>query len=329
MDAADATMGATPGASVFLPLGAQAAGERPALQAMGNATGRVGLFVGGYFALGLGFGVFRAALAVLGVGLDGSGDRILVFLLAAFFGWGLLLAAERARATELQPLGIVAASGATTFFAVSAASFGAALGFGPRGVVWMVVLVALPISAAVLLWLPHPVLGLNVAVGCIAFVILAPLGDSGRSVAGGKALFLAAILATLAVTVDLRTRSRAGSLLHYSALVALVLAKIILVVELEGAVAPMVLAGLGVAELLVSLVFRRRSWALDGWVTLVLAGFLLLGVSITDAVVGSFGGAIVVAPLVALAWTVQRDGDRLRTTLFAVLPDDWRATFPV
>jgi hypothetical protein len=222
----------------------------------------------------------------------------------------------------------MAAFGSAFYVAMAAGSAAVAAGAEGKGIFWAVVATSLPYAMAVLLWQPHPLLGLNVAVAATAFVVAAPIGDGGTAVASGKAVLLAATLATLAVIVDLRTRSRAGSLLHHSAVVVLLVAKLLLASQLEGLEPVGVIAGLAVAEIFVALMMRRRSWAVSGWVTLGLTMVAALGAAPAEALLGSVAGGVVAIPLGLAAFTLQSRGEDARRTVLAALPREVAASFP-
>jgi hypothetical protein len=287
-----------------------------------NPTGRIGLFVGGYFALGLVYAAFEGVSELLG------SASLLVAVLAGALAGGMLHVADRTRATELEPLGIIAAFGSTLYVALAVTYLGRSTGADGSLLFWTVVLASLPVALATLLWMPHPILGANVAVAVAVFVIAAPLGDDGESIPGGKALLLGLVLAALAVIVDLRTASRAGSLLHYSAVAVLAVAKLIIGIELDALIGGGVIAGLAVGELGVALLMRRRSWAVSAWVTLVLAGAIAAGASLAGALAGSTVAGIVAVPLIYVALNLQRHGEEVRAMLLAALPTDLAASFP-
>jgi hypothetical protein len=190
------------------------------------------------------------------------------------------------------------------------------------------VLVAVPGALATLLWMPHPILGANVAIGVAAGVLGAPLGAIGLSVAGAKALVLALVLAAVATIVDLRTRSRAGSLLHYTAVAAFAVADLVIGLRLEDIAAGLVIASLALGQLVLALLLRRRSWAVSGWVTLAMALLSLLGATPDEALLGSATAGIAAVPLVALALQLQRHGEQVRRTLLAAVPEELAGSFP-
>jgi hypothetical protein len=287
-----------------------------------DTTARVGLFLGGYFALAFAFAVYGGLTSALG------DHDLLRFLLAGAFAAGALWWADRARGSELDALAVMAAFGSTAFVTLATTHLASSTGADGRLLFWTVTLVALPVAVATLLWMPHPILGINVAVGAAVLVIAAPLGSAGESVPGGKALLLALLLTGLAVAVDLRTRSRAGSLLHYSAVAVLAVAKLLLGIDLGTLVVALLLTGFAVAELAVSLLLRRRSWAVSGWVTLAVAVLTATGASVVSAVLGSVTAGLAAVPLIAAAIALHRDGERLRRMLLDALPLDLAATFP-
>jgi hypothetical protein len=285
-------------------------------------AGRVGLFVGGYLALGGAWVAFLAFTALVG------GNRIVVGVAAGAVAVGLVQLAERWRDTELDPLAVMAAFGSSLYLAHAAADVFGAVGADGRLLVWAVVLVAVPAALATLLWMPHPILGANVAVGVTVGVIAVPLGELGLSVAGAKALVLALLLATVATIVDLRTRSRAGSLLHYSAVAAFAVADLVIGIRLDDIATGLVIASLALGQLALALLLRRRSWAVSGWVTFTMALLSVLGASASDAVLGSITTGIAAVPLIALALQLQRHGELVRWTLLDALPPDVAAAFP-
>ncbi|MDP1819252.1 MAG: hypothetical protein Q8K58_05085 [Acidimicrobiales bacterium] len=286
-----------------------------------NPAGRAGLFAGGYLALAVAAGAHAGLASLL------SGAAFLRAVLAGGLAIGMLHVADRSRATELEPFGVVAAFGSTIWFTLAVADLGRATGADGPLLFWAVVLVALPVSVATLLWLPHPILGINVAVGAAVFVIAAPLGD-GRSAPGAKALLLGIVLLGLALVVDLRTSSRAGSLLHYAAIAVLSVAKLMIGIELDPLLAAGAIAALGLGELVVGIVLRRRSWAVSAWVTSVLAGSVVL-VSIAGGALAeeTFAG-LVALPLLYVALLVHREGDVVRHLAFDALPPPLVARLP-
>jgi hypothetical protein len=287
-----------------------------------NPVGRIGLFVAGYFGLGLMWGLYRLAVAALG-----DADLLLAAVAGALAG-GLLKVADATRGRELEPLGIMAAFGSTIYVALAAAHLGGSTGADGDLLFWTVLAVAVPTSIATLLWLPHPILGINVAVGAAVFAVRAPVGDGGLSEVGGKALLLAFLLTSVGCLVDLHTGSRSGSVLHYSGVAALAFAKLIIGIELDALVGGGILAILGLGELGIALLWRRRSWAVSGWVTVLLATVVGLGASVAAALTGGLLAAVLAVPLGALALTMQRHGEELRWVVLDALPEDLAATFP-
>jgi hypothetical protein len=285
-------------------------------------AGRIGLFVGGYLVLGTVWVVFATFAAIVG------GNRLLVGLAAAAVAVGMVQLAEQWRDTQYDPLAVMAAFGSTLYLAYAAANVLGAAGADGRLLFWSVLLIAVPAALAMLLWMPHPILGANVALGVTVGVIGAPLGELGLSVAGAKALVLALVLAAMAAIVDLRTRSRAGSLLHYSAVAAFAVADLIIGIKLDDIATGLVVASLALGQLALALLLRRRSWAVSGWVTFTMALLSVLGASASDALFGSLVSGVAAVPLIALALQVQRHGERLRWTLLEAMPDDLAATFP-
>lgn len=287
-----------------------------------QAAGRIGLFVGGYLALG----AVWAAFAVFGTIV--GGNRLLVGLAAAGVAAGMVQLAMRWRGTQYDPLAVMAACGASLYVALAAARLLGAVGADGRLLFWSVVLVAVPSALSLLLWMPHPILGANVAAGIAISVIAAPLGDLGLSVVGAKALVLALVLSAVATIVDLRTRSRAGSLLHYSAVAAFALADLVIGITLDDVATGLVIASLALGQLAISLLLRRRSWAVSGWVTFAMALLSVLGASATDAVLGSVAAGIAALPLIALALQLQRHGERMRGVLLDAMPGRLADAFP-
>jgi hypothetical protein len=293
-----------------------------AAEPTGQATARIGLFVGGYFALAFAFGVH-------GLLADALGDvDLLQAALAGAFAGGLLWWADRARGTDLDALAVMAAFGSTAFVTLTTAHLASSTGADGRFLFWTVTVVALPVAVATLLWMPHPVLGINVALGAAVLVIASPLGSAGASVPAGKALLLALVLAGLAVAVDLRTRSRAGSLLHYSAVAVLAVAELLLGIDLDAVVVAPVLTAIAVAELVLALLLRRRSWAVSAWITLAVAVLTACGASVLGAALGGLTAVLAAVPLVATALALQREGEQLRALLLDALPPDLAASFP-
>jgi hypothetical protein len=181
---------------------------------------------------------------------------------------------------------------------------------------------------AILLWLPHPVLGVNVGVGIVAAVIAARLPNDGISLVASKALLIGVALLLLGVVVDARTRSRAGSALHYMGVIAMAVGKVAAFNALGGAEGLGVAATLASLELVVALVDRRRSWAYSAWITLEFVALGLFGLA--------FGGTAInadtlgfVAPLLVLgAVLVQRRQEGVRQRILASLPPGVAGRFP-
>lgn len=285
-------------------------------------AGRIGLFVGGYLALGAAWTAFATFVAIVG------GNRLLVGLAASGVAVGMVQLAERWRDTQYDPLAVMAAFGSSLYLAYAVANILGAAGAEGRLLFWAVVLVVVPATLSMLLWMPHPILGANVAVGVAVGVIAAPLGDLGLSVVGAKALVLALLLSALATIVDLRTRSRAGSLLHYSAVAAFALADLIIGIKLDDVATGLVIASLALGQLAIALLLRRRSWAVSGWVTFAMALLSVLGASASEALLGSVAAGIAAIPLIALALQLQRHGEQVRWLLLDAMPEDLAAAFP-
>jgi hypothetical protein len=222
----------------------------------------------------------------------------------------------------------MAAFGSTIYVALAAAHLAGSTGTDGGLLFWTVLAVVVPTSIATLLWLPHPILGVNVAVGAAVFAARAPVGHGGLAEVGGKALLLAFVLTSIGCLVDLHTGTRGGSVLHYSGVAVLAVAKLIIGIELDALVGGGVLAILGLGELGIALLWRRRSWAVSGWVTVLLAAIVVLGASVSAALSGGLLAALLAVPLGWLALTMQRRGEDLRAVVLGALPEDLAATFP-
>lgn len=314
------------GTWMWSPTGAQPA----PLPTRKNTAGRAGLFVGGYFALGLVQTMFwmLASIFVSEDGL-GSGSRIgwvVVSGIAAGFVAGLLWIMRKWRTPDLEPLAVMAAFGSFTYAGIASGGLAYGVGLDGFALFWSVVLVAVPFGLATMFWMPHPFLGLNVGFATAAAVIAAPLG-SAEFIGPAKALLLGAVLASLALVVDVRTRSRAGSLLHYFAVVALAVAKVWLAGLLDPVAAIGIVSGLAYAELLVAIVMKRRSWSYSAWITIEL--LLVALVVVVSPVPLSFDLLGWVAPVVIVgAVVLQRREEAIRNRILAGLPPDVAARMP-
>jgi hypothetical protein len=301
----------------------------PVVAGRRDVVGRAGLFVAGYFLLGL---VNTLFWSVLGGTIDETHERgpqlMVTVVAAAALAGALLFVAQRWRATPVEPLGIMAAVGSIEYLALSIGVLGYELGLTGKPLFWLVVLTVLPVSLAILLWLPHPLLGVTVAIATLLAVVAAPLGDGLESSVAGKSLLLGVLFAAMAIIVDLRTRSRAASVLHYAGVLALVVAKVAIVNDLGAALGYATLSTVALAELAIALLLRRRSWAYSGWVTLELSMAGLLATALaTSPVSRDILGAV--APLLLVgAIVMQRREDRWRRRLLAAMPPDLAERFP-
>lgn len=285
-----------------------------------SRTGRIGLFVGGFFAL---FLVSSISGTIVSNFLDDGAStpaRTVAALVTASFAGGLLLVARRWRHGELEPLAVMAAFGATGYVAQTVQIAADTAGMSGDQTFWAVVLASLVSGVAILLWLPHPVLGVSVGLAAIVAAVAAPVGWDGPGSVSTRAFLLAAFLLVLALVVDLRTRSRAGSFLHYEAVVALVVAKIAFASAVEWYVSLPIILGMGIVELFVALVDRRRSWGFSAWVTIQLAlvGYVAVvfgWVGIDWGIFGLPAPAILVA-----AFVLQRREEQFRGQLVELLP---------
>jgi hypothetical protein len=292
-----------------------------------DVVGRMGLFVGGWFALGaVHAGYATAASWLVGFGVDAPQDLPPAELapaavVAVVFAAGLLAITAVTKGRPAEPLGVISASGSIPYVGLATG-----LGLYSGGVegnllFWLVVGTVSASSVALLLWVPHPFLGVNAALATTVGVVALPIGSGAgpAAVTVLKALLLGFALVSLAFVVEVRSRSRAGSVLHYGAVAAFAVAEVVSYHRFGPAPGAAILLELGILALLFGLVARRRSWSFLGWLTLEFCLFALLRALFgLDLDLTSLGIAAI--GLIGLALTAQRYQHRLRSALLSGLP---------
>jgi hypothetical protein len=297
--------------------------------ATAGVAGRAGMFVAGYFTLGLLNTIFWNAVGHPASLSDDHRVRALVVgLVATAMTAGMLFITRLLRDGEFEPFAVMAALGAAEYITVAAVGFGRSAGFDDRPLVWFVLALALPAVVAILLWLPHPVLGLSVAVGVVVAACSVPIGVEGTAEVATRAFLIGIAGLALGVVVDLRTLTRAGSWLHYLGVAGFAIGTIATLMEIEALPGVLVATGLAMIELVPAILLRRKSWAYLGWVTFAVALAEFIGWAL-----GSFGVSTrpfsIAAPLLIVsAIVLRRNEEKLRDRFLSELPPDLVGRFP-
>ena len=299
-------------------------------------VGRTGLFVAGWFMLGaVHTAYFNAAAWLVGFGVDvpeslPATELLPAGVLASIFACGLLGLAALTRGRASEPLGVIAASAAAHYVALAGGLTLHASGVTGDALFWSVVGVAVIASVIILLWVPHPFLGLNAAVAVGVAVVSLPIarGSEPGIVVVTKSLLLGLTLVALAFIVEVRTRSRASSLLHYAAVGCFAVAEVVSYNRLSAGMGAAALLEFGLLALAFGLIARRRSWALLGWITVEFFAFALAR-AMFGLRLDLTGLGIVAIPLVGAALAAQRAQDHARHALLSGLPPRVREALDV
>ena len=296
-------------------------------QGRGFDVGRLGMFVGGYFCLGIVFAAYAVILRGLGANSESAPAPVVEAPLSIAFAIGLFALARRTWSHTLEPVGIMGALASNVFVARGVWMSCEVLGVDDGTSFYVTAFVITPLLVATLVRLPHPILGLSVAIGVLVSVVSAPLPGGGSTV-GARALICGLLLAVLACTVEARTRSRAGSLLHYGAVIAMLVAKVSIVdLVADGrtdSLGTAALLPLAMFELSLALVTQRRSWTFSGWLTLAVAIGGVISSVLEPLGIEDGTGHLVGPVIVAVSYLVQRRRGAATERLLAALPPSVR-----